>query len=302
MSVAKYTVQNTTDGRQRSRVDITGMRSGKLVAIEPTDKRYDGSVIWKCRCDCGKEVEEPASKILRGTVKSCGCGRIRSRALDLTGKRFGSLTALERLDQKQGSSWLWKCKCDCGNITTASASALSGGRVQSCGCMQTTRLRASRDVTGEHFGRLTALYPTEKRAYGGVVWICACECGKEVEVPLSQLTSGNVQSCGCLKKDHPAPPLDFVDGTCIQSIRSDKKKRKDNKSGVTGVFWNGNRKKWQATLSLKNKRYILGFYDNFGDAAAARRKAEQEYFRPVVEAFEQETRANSIQSESRKEV
>ena len=36
--------------------DIRGQRFGKLIVIEPTDKRADGgSVVWKCHCDCGND-------------------------------------------------------------------------------------------------------------------------------------------------------------------------------------------------------------------------------------------------------
>jgi hypothetical protein len=56
----------------------------------------------------------------------------------------------------------------------------------------------SKDITGFKFGRLLAL-----RLYGKAgrenVWVCACECGKVVNVRLGNLTSGNTKSCGCGK-------------------------------------------------------------------------------------------------------
>ena len=36
--------------RQRSK-DITNQ------ALKPLEKRTAGSVVWRCRCDCGKEIE-----------------------------------------------------------------------------------------------------------------------------------------------------------------------------------------------------------------------------------------------------
>lgn len=36
--------------------DLTGMRFGRLVCIEPTEERgAGGGIIWRCRCDCGNE-------------------------------------------------------------------------------------------------------------------------------------------------------------------------------------------------------------------------------------------------------
>lgn len=58
---------------KRVGIDLTGQRFGKLVALEPTPKRYyTGSVIWKLRCDCGQECEFPASELRTGKRKSCG--------------------------------------------------------------------------------------------------------------------------------------------------------------------------------------------------------------------------------------
>ena len=85
----------------KASIDITGMRSGRLVAVAPTDKRYAGSVLWRCKCDCGKEKIVPAYKIKTGLIQSCGCARRQKNMADLTGQRFGKLTAIRRTDKKR---------------------------------------------------------------------------------------------------------------------------------------------------------------------------------------------------------
>ena len=50
-----------------------GERYGRLTALEPTDKRYNRTVIWKCRCDCGNIMEARATLLQSGKVRSCGC-------------------------------------------------------------------------------------------------------------------------------------------------------------------------------------------------------------------------------------
>lgn len=57
------------------------------------------------------------------------------------------------------------------------------------------------DISGQIFGRLTALEPTPARYARSVVWMCRCECGKIVRVSVVRLNSGNCQSCGCLAKE-----------------------------------------------------------------------------------------------------
>lgn len=55
-------------------VDLINQRFGKLTVIEKTDKRgSDGSIIWKCRCDCGNECEVNGNYLKNGDTKSCGC-------------------------------------------------------------------------------------------------------------------------------------------------------------------------------------------------------------------------------------
>ena len=53
------------------RIDITNKRYGRLTAIKPTKNRdkYNGSVIWACKCDCGKMVDVSYKNLAKATVK-----------------------------------------------------------------------------------------------------------------------------------------------------------------------------------------------------------------------------------------
>lgn len=57
-----------------------------------------------------------------------------------------------------------------------------------------------RDLTGQTFGRLTALGIVERRNRT-IVWLCACECGINAPVRGGCLTRGDTQSCGCLQQE-----------------------------------------------------------------------------------------------------
>lgn len=54
---------------------------------------------------------------------------------DLTGKKFGNLTALGFTKTIKRSAY-WKCLCDCGNTIIARANTLSNGHTKSCGCLK----------------------------------------------------------------------------------------------------------------------------------------------------------------------
>ena len=52
------------------------------------------------------------------------------------------------------------------------------------------------DLTGQKFGRLTAL-----KYVGAYRWECVCECGTIKAVQTGKLKKGETRSCGCLKLD-----------------------------------------------------------------------------------------------------
>lgn len=54
------------------------------------------------------------------------------------------------------------------------------------------------DLTGQKFGKLTALSPAPKVS-NRTRWLCRCECGKEIIVDTADLRRGHTQSCGCYK-------------------------------------------------------------------------------------------------------
>ena len=58
-------------------IDLTNQRFGRLTVVKFLyyDKKA-GSSKWKCKCDCGNEVEVLTSCLRRGDTKSCGCLKI----------------------------------------------------------------------------------------------------------------------------------------------------------------------------------------------------------------------------------
>lgn len=125
---------------------------------------------------------------------------------DLTGQKFNRLTVIKKGQIKNKKTY-WICQCECGNICEIRADALKNGRTKSCGCLNTeTRSKLGmshiQDISGQHFGKLTAIKRTDIRLNKslGYNWICQCECGNIIQVPITYLKSGNTLSCGCLKE------------------------------------------------------------------------------------------------------
>lgn len=54
-------------------------------------------------------------------------------------------------------------------------------------------------LIGVRFGKLevVALQETDKK---GTYYLCKCNCGGEIVARSSELTSGRIKSCGCLRR------------------------------------------------------------------------------------------------------
>lgn len=115
--------------------DLTGQRFGRLVCMEPTEQRSkNGSILWRCRCDCGNECLAASRQLAAGYKKSCGCWG-HPPLKEYIGSRFGQLTVIGYAGKRAGMH-RWKCRCDCGNETIVGQTLLQSGKTKSCGCLQ----------------------------------------------------------------------------------------------------------------------------------------------------------------------
>lgn len=57
------------------------------------------------------------------------------KRMDLTGRQFGELTVMKISDKRnKHGTYLWECKCSCGNTAYVAGISLRGGHYKSCGC------------------------------------------------------------------------------------------------------------------------------------------------------------------------
>jgi hypothetical protein len=60
----------------------------------------------------------------------------------------------------------------------------------------------TQDLTGKRFERLKVLdFAGREEVTGRALWNCVCDCKNTLVVNGNRLLSGNVKSCGCLKRD-----------------------------------------------------------------------------------------------------
>lgn len=141
MSGVTHTIHGACSGGTPD--DITGKRFGKLVALEPIKERSsNGSIKWKCVCDCGNITYPELGSLKQKHTTSCGCVKkafIESCKTDVIGKKFGFLTVLSEEPPIKGRNRKVKCLCECGNTHICTVLDLSRGHTTSCGCMRRSR-------------------------------------------------------------------------------------------------------------------------------------------------------------------
>lgn len=247
---------------------------GKLEVLRPTVERKNGYTVWHCKCDCGGEALLDTRCLQRGAVRDCGCtSRVPPGARDLSGQRFGKLTAEEPTEARDDRGRIvWRCRCDCGGEALVSAGQLLGGYVKSCGCLSHP---PRKDYVGRRFGMLTVVAYAGKRA-GMHRWRCRCDCGKETEVGQTLLQTGRTKSCGCLQAEIVRKNMKLVEGTSVAILEANRKHlRRNNTSGYTGVYRDKRTGKWVARITFQRHVYHLGCYEELSDAVKARRRGEE---------------------------
>ena len=165
-------------------------------------KRYNNKYI--CRCSCGNIISLSVTQIAKNKPLSCGCIPIR-HGENLVGKTFGDWVVLERdIDKEisikaQGKTFhdYWKCKCVCGNVVSVMGCHLRDGTSTNCGCLKGEKISSAKtlNLTGKRFGKLTCITSAGRKSKNGNYWICKCDCGEYVEIPVYHLTSGKITEC-----------------------------------------------------------------------------------------------------------
>lgn len=217
------------------------------------------------------------------------------KRIDLTGKRFGALVAQrpvpssETNDHRPG----WLVLCDCGKSKVVNASHLRRGLITSCGCGCERGKRRSAagnpnliiDYTGQKLYELTAL----ERVRGGE-WRFRCSCGNEIVARFANVKAGKIQSCGHIlqsvahKKVEEDNVFEHYDGTLVIKLRHIMSS--PTVHGIREIHMNNGQTVYKVRLVLRKKEIYIGTYTTRTEAEKARRDAEEKYYLPIIEQFD----------------
>lgn len=138
-------------------IDLTGQKFGDLTVVSRAENTKGGQARWNCKCKCGKELVVCGCDLRKGIRTDCGKHKQAWNFDDLTGKRFGRLTVIDRAKNYR-QQVQWNCVCDCGKKTVVRALYLRNGMTKSCGCYKSEVLKTKSITHGMSHSRLWRIW------------------------------------------------------------------------------------------------------------------------------------------------
>lgn len=138
-----------------------GKTFGELTLISVDAVKKNNKSFATFNCSCGKTVYRNASEVLCGTLKSCGCLKVRSSQI---GKRVGMFVVVSKShrDVVKRRTY-YNCICDCGKEFLTESAELHNGKKTSCGCSK-ERLCAEKLFIPDDMACKNRIYGAYKRA------------------------------------------------------------------------------------------------------------------------------------------
>ena len=214
--------------------------------------------------------------------------KIKSK-IEMVGKKFGRLLAIEKAGKTKRGDILWRCLCDCGNEPIIRGSNMRNGNTKSCGCLfkeslskRFTKHKMCHTPTycswDSMFQRCNNSNNPHYKDYGGRgIKICDSwlkfenfykDMGKRPDLSFTIERVNNNKG--------------YFSGNCMWATRSEqsrnKRIRKDNKTGVAGITWDKQRQKYHVSIAINHKSFFIGRFATLDQAKENRLVAEQFYW------------------------
>jgi len=127
-------ISNKQTARKLAEARI-GTKNNFLTITGISDNTFNSGhgYIYKCKCDCGNEIEVRSSN-LKGQI-SCGkCQLSKRNKVDLSGKQYQYFKVISLSNVKNKDRFCWECLCGCGKTFYATTQFIVDGKKSSCGC------------------------------------------------------------------------------------------------------------------------------------------------------------------------
>jgi len=223
----------------------------------------------------------------------------------LLGDTFNKLTVIDevRRDKGRGTRLYFVCVCECGTTKEILAHSVKTGMSKSCGCLraESNISRTKHGMCGTHFyrkwfgmkqrcenandasydgygGRGISVYPDWSASFENFYkdmyesYLEHLRNFGEYQTTLERVdVNGNYDPNNCTWATNKEQVIN-------------RRRRKDNKSGITGISFDKKSNKWRVQIGEKGTRKYIGMYADLDEAIEIRKAAEQTYFYNESEA------------------
>lgn len=217
------------------------------------------------------------------------------RSEELIGKRFGELTVIAKLPKdKTYERVRYECVCSCGKHLIRTRKNLRSNS----GCDECRNKKYGAGIRTRYY-RLYRIWISMRMRCSNTTDANYKNYGKRgIEVCKEWEDFNNFRnwaysagySDDATRNECTLDRIDVNKSYCPENcrwtnsgIQALNKRKVKNKSGARGI-WITRNGKYNAVISVKNKRHCLGTYTNIEDAIEARHNAEIKYFGITVEA------------------
>ena len=215
-----------------------------------------------------------------------------SKAMNLTGLKFGKLTVIHRIANNQDGRTMWHCLCECGREVDVLGKSLTGNNTKTCGCSH-----KQRDIKSNKYkvsGDTVTMYTSNGESFNFDIdildkvikytWYIGNN-GYVVCRYNSLLLHRFVLDCkGNEIVDHiNHNKLDNRKSNLRICSRAENNRNhilsKSNTTGITGVCFDKSKNKYRAYIGVNGKQKTLGYFNDIESAIKEREKAESLYYK-----------------------
>lgn len=180
--------------------------------------------------------------------------------IDLTGKKFGNLTVISKVDKPSGLSNTraqWLCVCSCGTTVRVEGPSLRNGPTKSCGCLRTEMIRESKITHGQ------CVKGSRSAAYNSWSQMIA-RCTNHNSTHYRHYGGRGIKVCERWKKfqNFYEDMGDCPKGLSIDRINNDGNYEPDNCRWAT-IYEQSNNKRTNRLITWKDKNYTAKQLSDF---------------------------------------
>ena len=209
------------------------------------------------------------------------------RLIDLVGKRFGALTVLAFDHSDSFRNTYWLCRCDCGEVCIKNGHSLRRGHTTTCG---TQNHRVNEFIPDGDIA-YCVMYNTGNRVIldlNDVEKVKQYRWYEDCGYAVSRSDGSNLKMSRLIMDAPSGFFVDHINHNTLDNRRDNLRivtpqqnnmnVRPRDEKGIGGVHRQNPSGKWRAVISINGRKKHLGLFENFEDAVAARKAAEEKYY------------------------